>query len=229
MKSVFSTKTAALALATLAFGLPAFADDNPWQVRGRIISVAPDDSASLSVGGTNLSGDSDISTEYVPELDITYFFNENWAAELILGVAPHDVKVTGVTVPGALNNATIDLGDVTLLPPTLTLQYHFKNDSQFTPYVGAGVNLTLFFNEDQGPVADSIDYGESFGAALQAGVDFDMDGEPGGWLLNLDVKKIFISTDVDVDFSTALGAGTVVNADVDIDPLVVGVGFGYKY
>jgi outer membrane protein len=113
----------------------------------------------LSVGGANaLQGDADIGDQYVPEFDITYFFNDNIAAELILAVTPHDVSAVNVTVPGALTNADIDLGDVWLLPPTLTLQYHFRTGSKFKPYVGAGVNATFFFNEDEGPVADGIDY-----------------------------------------------------------------------
>ena len=205
----------------------ASADENPWMVRGRVIGVLPDESGDLSVAGSRLAGDVDISDQYVPELDITYFFTKNIAAELILGVTPHDVKATGVTVPGALDNATIDLGDVTLLPPTLTLQYHFVNDSQWKPYVGAGINATFFFNEDEGPVADGIDYDTSVGLALQAGVDYDLDGEPGGWAINADIKKIWINPDVTVDFTTALGA--TVDADVDINPLVVGLGLGYKF
>jgi outer membrane protein len=67
----------------------------------------------------------------------------------------------------------------------------------------------------------------SFGPALQAGFDYDLDGKEGGWAINADIKKIWINTDVTVDFTTALGAS--VNADVDINPLVVGVGLGYKY
>ena len=212
------------AMAAAMMGTTAFAQENPWQVRGRVLGVYPDESGDLSVGGTAMAGDVDIDAGYVPELDITYFFTDNIAAELILGVTPHDVKATGV---GAVGGANVDLGDVTLLPPTLTLQYHFKNDSNVTPYIGAGLNYTLFFDENAGPVADDIDYDASFGGALQAGLDIDMDGVPGGWLFNIDVKKIWINTDVTVDFTTALGA--TVDADVDINPLVVGVGFGYKF
>ncbi|MFN7054872.1 OmpW/AlkL family protein [Hyphomonas sp.] len=214
-------------VAMTGFAGLAEAEDNPWMVRARVIGVMPDESGKLSVGNTNLQGGVDISDQYVPELDITYFFTRNIAAELILGVTPHDVRATRVTVPGALTNANIDLGDVWLLPPTLTLQYHFHNDSRWTPYVGAGVNATFFFNEDAGPVADGIDYKSSFGPALQVGVDYDLDGVPGGWALNLDIKKVWISTDVTVDFTTALGAK--VKADVDINPLIVGVGLGYKF
>lgn len=220
---------AALTLAAplMTQTLTATAEGNPWMVRGRLIGVLPDESADLSVAGTALAGDVDIGDQYVPELDITYFFNDHIAAELILAVTPHDVKAVGVTVPGALDNATVDLGDVWLLPPTLTLQYHFRPGANWKPYIGAGVNATFFFNEDEGAVADGIDYDPSVGFALQAGVDYDFDGIPGGWAFNADVKKIWINPDVTVDFSTALSAS--VDAEVDIDPLVVGLGLAYKY
>ena len=223
------TLLAALAASTMLLPTPALAEtgDNPWMVRARAISVMPDESASLAVGGTALAGDADIGDQIVPELDITYFVNEHIAAELILAVTPHDVSAVNVTVPGALTNANIDLGDVWLLPPTLTLQYHFRPNDQWKPYVGAGVNATFFFDEDPGAVADGISYDPSYGFALQAGVDYDLDGVPGGWAFNADVKKVWINTDVEVDFGTALGA--TVDADVDIDPVIFGLGFGYKY
>ncbi len=224
MKSIFCT----MLMATSAIiGTAAYADDNPWMVRGRVLGVLPDESADLSVAGAALAGDVDIGDQYVPELDITYFFNDNVAVELILAVTPHDVDAVNVTVPGVLTNATVDLGDVWLLPPTLTLQYHFDTGTRFKPYIGAGVNATFFFDEDQGSVADGIDYDPSVGGALQVGVDYDLDGEPGGWALNADVKKIWINTDVTVDFTTALGA--TVDASVDINPTVVGIGLGYKF
>lgn len=220
--------TALLASGTLYTLAPtASAETGDWMVRGRILAVLPDESADLSVAGTALAGDADIGDQYVPELDITYFFTDNIAVELILAVTPHDVAAVNVTVPGALTDATVELGDVWLLPPTVTLQYHFSEMGAFKPYVGAGVNATVFFDEDPGEVADAIDYDESFGFALQAGFDYDLDGEPGGWAFNADVKKIWISTDVTVDFTTALGA--TVDAEVDINPWVVGLGLGYRF
>ena len=202
----------------------ASAQDNPWMVRGRVIGVLPSESADLSVAGTALGGDVKISNEYVPELDITYFFNKNVAAELILATTQHNVKATNVS---AVGGADVDLGDVWVLPPTLTLQYHFTDMGQFKPYVGAGINATFFYNEDEGPVADGISYDSSFGPALQVGFDYDLDGQPGGWAFNADVKKIWINTEATVDFTTALGVK--VKADVDINPIVAGVGFGYKF
>lgn len=214
MKLKLATSTLALAAAVMTV-TPALAQsEGQWHVRGRIISVIPDDSADIDPIG----GDTDISTSYVPELDITYFFNENVAAELILGVTPHDVKAVGTAL------GDVDLGDVTLLPPTLTLQYHFQPQAQFSPYVGAGVNATVFFNEDlpSGSPLQSIDYDESFGLALQAGVDIAVNET---WSLNVDVKKIFINTDVTID----AGALGTVTADVDINPTVVGIGLGRRF
>jgi outer membrane protein len=104
------------------------------------------------------------------------------------------------------------------LPPTLTVQYHFSPDAIFRPYVGAGVNYTIFWDENGAPGLP-MEYEDAFGAALQAGFDYALDEH---WFLNVDVKKIFLSTEVSV-------AGGAVTADVDIDPWIVGAGFGYRF
>ncbi len=198
---------AGLGIATFA-GIPMSASlaaegDSPWMVRVRGLSVQADEGGSVSIGGA-VKIDEDI----VPELDITYFFSDNIAAELILATTNHDVSHSTVG----------SLGDVNLLPPTLTLQYHFTPDAQISPYVGAGVNYTFFYNEDGAPGLP-IDYDDSFGWALQAGVDVKIDDN---WRVNLDVKKIFLSTDVSI-------AGGAVTADVDIDPWIIGLGVGYRF
>ncbi len=174
-------------------------------IRVRGIGVVPDESGTTDA----LGGSIEIDNAYVPELDFTYFFTENIAAELILATAKHDVT---------LKNPNVDLGSVWLLPPTLTLQYHFLPKSRVSPYLGAGVNYTIFYNEKSGGVND-ISYDNSFGLALQAGVDVMVDD---AWSVNFDVKKIFLNTDVSVN-------GGAVNADVDIDPWIFGIGVGYRF
>ena len=198
------------AAAALILAAPAMAEQGDWLVRLRAINVVPNEEATI----TPIGGDVDIDTSVVPELDITYFVQDNWAVELILGVTPHDVMAVDTAA------GDIDLGDVTLLPPTLTLQYHFNPEGQYRPYVGAGVNYTHFFNEDlpSGSALSTIDYDASFGLAAQAGIDIALQDE---WFLNLDVIYIDIDTDVVID-----GA---VNADVQIDPVVFGVGFGRRF
>lgn len=187
--------------------------DKKWQVRARFISVIPSESATIEAIG----GDVSISTAYVPELDFTYFFTKNWAAELILATTNHDVE--------AINTAAgnIDLGDVWLLPPTITVQYHYPM-GDFKPYVGAGLNYTIFYGADEGPIANDVDYDNSIGFAFQVGFDYALNDT---WFLNLDVKKILLQTDATVNATTALGA--TVGADVDINPLIIGFGIGMKF
>ncbi|MEP5339718.1 MAG: OmpW family outer membrane protein [Algibacter sp.] len=186
---------------------------NKWQVRVRAIGVVANESATIEAIG----GDVKISNAFVPELDFTYFFTKNIAAELILATTKHDVEAISTAA------GDIPLGDVWLLPPTLTLQYHF--DGQMVrPYLGAGLNYTLFYNESEGPVADKVSYDNSLGFAFQLGFDFDLNDK---WFINVDAKYLLLNTDVTVNATSALGA--VVGADVDINPFIAGIGFGMRF
>ena len=109
-------------------------------VRARAIYISPDESSTI----TPIGGKADFSNETVPELDFTYFFTDNIAAELILATAKHDAKAKGTTA------GTFDAGSAWVLPPTLTLQYHFTNFDSFKPYIGAGINYTMYLAEDPG-------------------------------------------------------------------------------
>lgn len=178
-----------------------------WQARVRLISVIP-------VADDDIFGhEVNISHAFVPELDFTYFFTKNFAAELILGTAKHDVEVERPGFP------TTDLGHVWLLPPTLNFQYHFTGGAA-KPYIGAGVNYTFFYSIDEGDVA-GMEYEDTFGFSLQGGLDYSLNDK---WFLNLDFKKLYLNTDVEVD----TGAG-VLPVEVDINPWILGVGFGMKF
>ena len=180
-------------------------------LRARALAVKPQEDATITGAVTGSS--IDIDTSVVPELDLSYFLSKNIALELIAAVTPHDVHASGTSA------GNLDLGSAWLLPPTLTAQYHFNEHKGFKPYIGAGVNYTLFFDEDAGSSINSIDYDSSFGPALQVGMDYMLNEH---WMLNADLKKIWINSDVKIN-------GGAVNADVDINPWVFGVGIGYKF
>lgn len=188
-------------------------DFSKWQIRLRALSVVPNESATIEAIG----GDTKLSNAYVPELDISYFFNKNLAVELILATTNNDVDAISTTA------GDIPLGDVWLLPPTLTLQYHFDGDIVH-PYFGAGLNYTLFYNESAGKVADEVSYKNALGYAFQMGFDFYLNDK---WFINVDAKYILLQTDVTVNATTALGATVV--ADVDINPFIAGIGFGMRF
>jgi outer membrane protein len=180
--------------------------DQKWKVRLRGIAVIPT-SSPYSLGASDVK----ISTAIVPELDFTYFFTKNLAAELILGTARHTVKLeTG--------SASADLGKVWLLPPTLNLQYHFPLNG-VSPYIGAGINYTIFYGvKDE---AASLSYKNSVGFSTQLGCDFNISKK---WFLNVDVKKLFLKSDV-----TLNGEEATVLPGVKIDPFIIGVGIGTRF
>jgi len=191
-------------------GGEGFVKAGDFLIRGRGIVVEPDEDADISVIG----GDVDIETAVMPEVDFTYFLTDNFALELIAAVSPHDVDAVGTSLGDA------PVGELLLLPPTLTLQYHYPVTKRFKPYVGAGINVTFFIDEDaEGPLVTDIDADTAVAPAVQAGFDYQISGP---WMLNLDVKKIFLDTDV------SLNNGAI-TADVDIDPWIFGFGVGYRF
>jgi outer membrane protein len=205
---------AAAAIMALSLSAPASAGilEN-IQLKVGVSGVLPDESADISPIG----GDVDISDEWVPSLQIEYFFTDNISAELLCCIATHDVGAVDTAV------GAVDLGEVTHFPPTVTLKYRWTGFGQWQPYVGAGVNYTAFIDEETppSPPINDIDYDESFGPALQVGFDYRLDEH---WAVNVDVRKIWINSDVSID--TTLGP---VEADVDIDPWVVTTAIGYRF
>lgn len=210
---------AAAALVTAGQTATAGDYNGDFMIRAGVSVVIPDAGADVfSNGGLVAGADADISTEVIPSLTLTYFFNKNIAAELFCCFAKHDVEGKGA-IAGA------DLGDTWIFPPAVTLQYHFDPIAGFKPYVGAGIQYIAFFGESRSPFTGtkmSID--NAFGFTLQAGIDVELGG---GWYANLDVKKTWLDTEASWG-NTGPGLG-VVTADVDVDPLIVSANIGYRF
>ena len=193
--------------ASTAFAQNTSARDaqSRWLLRVRAVNI---DSANKDSTPLKLS----LSNKTIPEVDVSYFFTPNIAAELILTYPQkHDLRANGAKI-----------GTLKHLPPTLLAQYHFTQFGKFKPYVGAGINYTRFsgVNFDPAVVAalnPSIKK-NSWGAALQVGFDYALDQN---WSLNFDVKKVQIKTDVR-SFGAKVGT-------FKADPLLVGVGVGYRF
>jgi outer membrane protein len=191
-------------LAALSFN--AIAQENPWMVRVRAMNLNWENKqdAQLAGAGLNLNA----KNQTIPELDITYFFTKNIAAELVL-TYPQRVDV---------RTNSSSLGTVTALPPTLLAQYHFTQFGPLKPYVGAGVNYTRFGSRELSTAGTYSVEKSSIGYAAQIGADYMLTKN---WGINLDVKYIQIKTDV---LSAGVSAGTL-----DLSPIATSVGVTYKF
>ena len=191
-------------LAALSFN--AIAEENPWMVRVRATNLNWENKqdAQLASAGLNLNA----KNQTIPEVDVTYFFNKNIAAELILSY-PQRVEVKA---------GQTSLGTVTALPPTLLAQYHFTQFGPLKPYVGAGINYTRFGSRELSTAGRFSVEKSSVGYAAQIGADYMLTKN---WGINLDVKYIQIKTDV---LSAGTSAGTL-----DLSPIATSVGVTYKF
>ncbi len=227
--------TTGLVLATLltsTISTSAYAVDEKWKIRFRGIGIIPDDSSNniTANGTTGLDAGVEVNEAFVPEFDITYMITPHWGVEAIAGIAKHDVSIEGndgVLLSGLGINDGFEIFDTWVLPPTVTLQYHFMPQSNIRPYVGVGINYTATLFDDAteqleailGPV--DVSTSNSWGYALQAGLDYDINDS---WFFNVDVKYIDINTTAKLGFT-----GGNLEVDLDINPFVVGAGVGYRF
>lgn len=210
------------AVAVAAMATPAYAKQGDILVRLRGIVVAPNEKSSgitPAFPAERVSVDNSV----MPEVDITYMATDNIGLELIAAITKHSASGrTGTT--GAIGK----LASTWVLPPTLTAQYHFMPDGKVRPYVGAGVNYTLFYSEKasnglEGAVGNTrVHMSDSFGWAAQAGVDIDLNEK---FFLNLDVKYI----DIDTTARLHTAAAGTQRVRINLDPIVVGVGVGMHF
>ncbi|MEM1381525.1 MAG: OmpW family protein [Pseudomonadota bacterium] len=210
---------AALSCNALA-PISAMAEAGDILVRARIIGVLPNDDAG-GIEPAIPGGSIEVEDAVVPEVDFTYFVTDNVALELIAATSQHIIDGTG-DVAGLGR-----VGDVWVLPPTLTVQYHFLPGERFRPYVGAGINYTIFYNEDSAQSLTraigetELDVDDTFGWAVQVGADYAVSEN---WFVNVDFKYIGISTEA------TLRTGEMINnIDLDVNPFVVGFGFGRRF
>lgn len=196
----FSLPSLGLALAALALVVPAVRADSPWSVRVGATWLQTVDKS------TNSAVPVKVEDKWIPELDITYAFSSNWAAELVLTVPQtHDVSSAGTP-----------LGEFKHLPPTFLIKYTPDFGGAFRPYVGAGVNVTLIFDDE---LAGGLKLDTwSVGPAAQIGADWALNER---WSLNVDVKRAMIRTDVK--------ANGVKITEARLDPWLFSLGLRYAF
>lgn len=218
----------AVAAVAAALNLSAHAyEPGDFILRAGAATVAPDDdSGAININGVGAVGGTGVGVDNNTQLGITgtYIFAPHWGIELLAATPfEHDVSAKGLGGFGVN-----DIGTVKHLPPTLSVQYYFAEaGAAFQPYVGLGINYTIFFDESLSSEAKTnlgasgLDLDDSVGIAGEIGFDYAFDQH---WRLNVSVWKIDLDTTATLN--TALGKAKV---DVDIDPWVYMAGIAYRF
>lgn len=219
-------RTGALAAALLACTalIPAAASAQQFggqPVRGKqagdivlgagLIGVLPEGGGRVSVIG----GRPEASDTATGQLDLSYFLAPQVSLNLIAATTRHDLHVRNSAI------GDVDLGRVWALPPTLTLQFHPFPTARVSPYLGAGLNYTLFYGEGGARTApvSKVDVKNDFGYAVNFGVDVELSPR---LLLNLDAKKLWLDPHVQVNSGA-------INARADLDPWILGASLRYRF
>jgi outer membrane protein len=198
----------AILAATLLSPAPALA----YEAGDVIVRVGAHVIDPKSDNGTLAGGtlEADVDSDFKPTFMAEWMLTDRIGLELLASVPfKHDISLNGV-----------DAGSTKHLPPTLSVQWHLNPSGKAQPYLGAGVNYTLFSSErTTGPLEGTdLDLDNSWGLAAHAGIDFQLSGR---WIAGIDLRWIDIDTDVSVD---GADVGTV-----NIDPIAYGAYVGYRF
>ena len=191
------------------------------QLRFGLATVFPDDDSSeLSINGGDVAGTGiEVQGDTTIDLTITYFQSDKIAYEVLL-VTPFSNDIDSVGLGG------IKVGETDTLPPTFSVLYYPAGTADaLKPYVGAGINYTIFLSPE---VSDDIgsadlDISDSIGLALQAGVDYEINDS---WGVNAAIRYIQIEADATIKSKPP---GTKIEVTSDINPFVFQVNAVYNF
>lgn len=237
MKNVLRLSLA-VALAAGSLAVQAY-EAGDWVLRVGATTVDPNtDSDDINLPG-GLVAEAEVDDDTQLGIIPAYMFTDQFAVE-VLAATPfkHDIEAKG---QGAISGTTVDAGSTKHLPPTVSLQWYPRGgQAGWQPYIGAGLNYTVFFDEDVdnqligllGSLTDGavngadLDLDDSWGLALQAGVDVPIDEH---WAFNVGVWYLDIDTTAEITAKADGATAAKVKFDVDIDPWVYNIGIAYKF
>ena len=210
-----------------------------WVIRAGATTVDPDtDSDDINLP-TGLVAKAEVDDDTQLGLIPMYMLTDKFGLE-VLAATPfeHDIEAQG---QGAIKGVNLDAGSTKHLPPTVSVQWYPRGgQSGWQPYIGLGVNYTVFFDEDVdnqlvGLLGDltggavngaDLDLDDSWGLAAQAGIDIPINDR---WAFNVGVWYIDIDTEAEITAKVDGQTAAKVEFDVELDPWVYNIGVAYKF
>lgn len=188
-------------LAAGLAGTALAAEDGDWIIRVGAHNIDPKSNNSAIV---------DVDSDTQLTFDFTYMLSSRLGLEVLAALPfEHDITLKDGTPVASTEH----------LPPTISLLYRF-GEGRFQPYVGGGLNVTIFSSEKTfGPLAGTdLDLDTSTGLAVSVGFDYEINDR---MIFNGVIRSIDIETDADLN-GQAL-------TTVAIDPLVIGFNIGWIF
>ena len=205
-------KRQALLVAAIAAGLSMTAvaeTAGTWTVGVGVGHVEPD-SKNGNLGDIGIDH---IDPDVRPTLTAEYFVADNVGVELLAALPFHHDIILDVPGEGLKEAKT------QLLPPTLSLQYHFDNvHANVKPFIGVGANYTAFFKERSGMEDVDLKIKDSWGVAGHAGVDFKINETDA---VRLDARYIDLEPDVKLNGEKV--------GKAEINPWVYGISYVQRF
>lgn len=184
----------------------AHAAAGDWEFKFGVHSVNPKSDNGTVAGDLQV----EVGSNVRPTFNLGYWLADNWQIDVLASLPfKHKVDLNG-------NH----LADITHLPPTVTLQYHFAPEGKVDPFVGLGLNYTLVYNESTRGALDAsrLSLDNSLGLSAQLGLAFRVNDR---WSIGADVRWFDIDSDARLD---GADIGTV-----NVDPIAAGVFASYRF
>ncbi len=192
------------------------AEESAWLARVRGEYLPKVNSHNIRIPFSDVQNGSS-HKKFAPEIDLSHFFTPNIALELAISAGRASVFANKTQGPN------VSLGNVSILPVSLTAQYYFMPYKALSPYVGAGAVYNYIYDPSKGPTLAWVNYKKNnLSPVLQAGTNIKINP---AWSLNFDVKKAFIHSHV----NALQTSGNYISQNIKIDPWAIGFGIGYLF
>ncbi|GAB6967356.1 outer membrane beta-barrel protein [Komagataeibacter kakiaceti JCM 25156] len=198
-----------------------------FMIRLSAVGVLPEDRDSKVWVNNQAMANTRVKTtnQVMPELTLEYFLTDNISLDLIATSTRHEVAAEGGALQGLTGHGKTDAGSAWVLPPTVTVAWHFRPHKRLNPYVGVGGTFMWFHNmSGSGALGlNKLNSGFTGGPSINAGVDYQL---VGNWFFNFDVKQMFVRMHA---WAENDGETLKVKAHDSLDPTVVSAGIAYRF